>query len=291
MVLIIQSLVDGILIGGVYAVIGLGLSLAYGVMGVVNWMHGEMLMVSMFISFHLTKFAGFDPYATALVTILVTAAIGFLLQRFVLNTLVHRSKLAWRDILLFTAGASMALQAGFDMVFGAEVKAVETRYSGMMRAGDVLISIPKTISFVIAVLCCVGLYFYLQHSEAGRALRATAQDRSTAQLMGINADFVFGLAFALSLGLVGLSGALLIPFYSVSPYVGSAFSFKSFIIVAMGGKGNIPGALMAGIVISVIEKVGGYFVGDNLAQTFIFVLFIVILIVRPDGLLVRTKKG
>jgi len=290
MVLIIQSLVDGILIGGVYAAIGLGLSLAYGVMGVVNWMHGEMLMVSMFISFYLTRFAGFDPYATALVTIAVTAAIGFLLQKYVLNTLVHRSKLAWRDILLFTAGASMALQAGFNMSFGAEVKAVETKYSGMMRAGEILISKPKTISFIIAVVCCVGLYFYLQHSEAGRALRATAQDRSTAQLMGINADFVFGLAFAISLGLVGLSGALLIPFYSVNPYVGSAFSFKSFIIVAMGGKGNIPGALMAGILISVIEKVGGYFVGDNLAQIFIFVLFIVILIVRPDGLLVRTKK-
>jgi Branched-chain amino acid ABC-type transport system, permease components len=290
MVLIIQSLVDGILIGGVYAAIGLGLSLAYGVMGVVNWMHGEMLMVSMFISFYLTKFAGFDPYMTAIVTILVAGSAGFLLQRYVLNTLVHRSKLAWRDILLFTAGAGMALQAAFNMGFGAEVKAVETKYSGMMRVGEILISKPKTISFVIAVVCCVGLYFYLQHSEAGRALRATAQDRSTAQLMGINADFVFGLAFALSLGLVGLSGALLIPFYSVNPYVGSAFSFKSFIIVAMGGKGNIPGALMAGIVISVIEKVGGYFVGDNLAQIFIFILFIVILIVRPDGLLVRTKK-
>ena len=161
----------------------------------------------------------------------------------------------------------------------------------MLHMGDVLVSLPKLISCAIAVVCCVGLYFYLQRSEAGRALRATSQDRSTAQLMGINADSVFNMAFGISLGLVGLSGALLIPFYSVSPYVGSSFSFKSFIIVAMGGKGNIPGALLAGVIVGIIEKVGGFFVGDNVAQIFIFIMFIVILIVRPDGLLVGRKKG
>lgn len=291
MTLVIQALVDGLLIGGVYAAIGMGLSIAYGVMGVVNWMHGEVLMVSMYISFYLVKYGGFDPYLTAIVTVAVTGAFGFLLQKYVLNNLIRQSKMAWRDILLFTAGVGMALQAIFNMIFGAEVKAVETKYSGMLHMGDVLVSLPKLISCAIAVVCCVGLYFYLQRSEAGRALRATSQDRTTAQLMGVNANTVFDLAFAISLGLVGICGALLVPFYSVNPYVGSTFSFKSFIIVAMGGKGSIPGALLAGVVIGVIEKVGGYFVGDNLAQIFIFVMFIVILIVRPDGLLAKRKKG
>lgn len=290
MSLLIQSLVDGILIGGVYAVIGLGLSLAYGVMDVVNWMHGQMLMVAMFISLYLTKYGGMDPYLTAVVTIAVAGGIGFLMQKFLLTPLMHRSKIAWRDILLFTAGAGMALEALFNMIFGAEVKSVETRYSGMLEAGEILISTPKLISFFIAVACCIALYFYLQRSEAGRALRATAQDRMTAQLMGINADVVFGIAFAISLGLVGLSGALLVPFYPVNPYVGSAFSFKSFIVVAMGGKGNVFGALMAGILIAAIEKVSSFFVGDNLAQTFIFILFILILIVKPDGLMVKRKR-
>lgn len=289
--LVIQALVDGILIGGVYAAIGMGLSIAYGVMGVVNWMHGEILMVSMFASFYLVRYGGWDPYLTAFATITLTATFGILLQKFVLNKLIRRSKLPWRDILLFTAGLGMALQALFNMIFGAEVKAVDTAYSGMLHMGDVLVSLPKLISCAIAVVCCVGLYFYLQRSEAGRALRATSQDRSTAQLMGINADSVFNMAFGISLGLVGLSGALLIPFYSVSPYVGSSFSFKSFIIVAMGGKGNIPGALLAGVIVGIIEKVGGFFVGDNVAQIFIFIMFIVILIVRPDGLLVGRKKG
>lgn len=109
--------------------------------------------------------------------------------------------------------------------------------------------------------------------------------------MGINANLVYCTAFAISLGLVGLSGALLTPFYSVNPYVGASFCFKSFIIVAMGGKGNIPGALLAGVIIGVIEKLGGVVVGDNLAQIFIFVLFIVILLVKPDGILAKGKKG
>ena len=175
-----------------------------------------------------------------------------------------------------------SLRSYFDFLFKSE------RISGNVAA---LVSLPKLISCAIAIVCCVGLYFYLQRSEAGRALRATSQDRVTAQLMGVNANTVFDLAFAISLGLVGICGALLVPFYSVNPYVGSTFSFKSFIIVAMGGKGSIPGALLAGVIIGVIEKVGGYFVGDNLAQIFIFVMFIVILIVRPDGLLAKRKKG
>lgn len=288
--IIFQSLIDGVLIGGVYAAIGLGLSLAYGVMGVVNWAHGEVLMVSMFISFYLTKFAGFDPYLTAFVNIAVMGAAGFILQKFVFNRLVSRGKTAWRDILLFTAGMSLALQALFNMIFGAEVKSANTKYSGMLKLGEMMISRPKLISFVLAAICCVGLYVFIRRSEMGRALRATSQDRLTAQLMGVNANFVYCVAFAISLGLVGLSGALLTPFYPVSPYVGAAFSFKSFIIVAMGGKGNIPGAMLAGVFIGIIEKIGGTLVGDNLAQIFIFVLFILVLLVKPDGLLVKRKK-
>ena len=143
MTLVIQALVDGLLIGGVYAAIGMGLSLAYGVMGVVNWMHGEVLMVSMYISFYLVKYGGFDPYLTAIVTVAVTGVFGFLLQKYVLNNLIRQSKMAWRDILLFTAGVGMALQAIFNMIFGAEVKAVETKYSGMLHMGNVLVSLPK----------------------------------------------------------------------------------------------------------------------------------------------------
>ncbi len=288
--LIVQAIIDGILVGGVYAAIGLGLSIAYGVMGVVNWAHGEFLMVSLFISIYLTKFAGFDPYLTAFINILVMGAVGYLLQKFVFNKLINRGGKAWRDMMLFTAGTSMFLQAVFNAIFGAEVKSTTTRYSGMFDVAGVMISKPKIISFVIAVVICVLLYIFIQRSETGRSLRATSQDRQTAQLMGINANTVFCLCFALGLALVGLSAALLTPFYQVTPYVGASFCFKSFIIVAMGGKGNIPGAMAAGVVMGLIEKVGAFVFDDKIAQIFIFVLFIAILLFKPEGIMVRRKK-
>jgi branched-chain amino acid transport system permease protein len=161
----------------------------------------------------------------------------------------------------------------------------------MFSLGDIMVSKPKTISFLVAIACCAALYYFIMKSEMGRALRATSQDRSTAQLMGINANQVYCICFAISLALVGLAAALLTPFYSVSPYVGASFCFKSFIIVALGGKGNIPGALVAGLVVGIIEKIGGLLWGDSIAQIIILVLFIVILLVMPDGLMVRKKKG
>ena len=294
--LYIQALIDGLLLGGVYAAIGMGLSLAYGVMGVVNWAHGEVLMVSMFISYYSVKLLGIDPYITVLANIIVMAVLGYVLQKFVFNKLLNRGGAAWRDILLFTAGLSMALQALFNMLFGAEVKALTSSdispiYSGMLKLGNLYISKPKLISFIIAAACCVALYIFIQRTESGRALRATAQDRNTAQLMGINANVVYCVCFAVSLALVGLSGGLLSPFYPVTPYVGGVFCFKSFIIVALGGKGNIPGAMIAGLLVGVIEKLGAVFLSDAFAQIIIFVLFIVILLVKPDGLLVRRKKA
>lgn len=289
-VVLFQSVIDGLLIGGVYAIIGLGLSLAYGVMGVVNWAYGESLMVAMFISFLLTKYAGFDPYLTAVISIVVLGGLGYFLQGAVFNKLLNRGKDAWRDILLFTAGLGTVLTSTFNILFGAEVKSVNTRYSGMFAVGPMMISKPKLISFILAAIFCIGLYFIIQKTDLGRSLRATAQDRNTSQLMGINANQVYCICFAISMAMVGISGALLTPFYSVNPYVGATFSLKSFIIVAIGGKGNISGTMVAGILIGVIEKVVGVFLGDNIAQVFIFILFIVFLLVKPNGLLSRQER-
>jgi len=287
--IIIQAAIDGLLMGGVYAAIGLGLSLAYGVMGVVNWAHGETLMVSMFIAYYLTRFAGFDPYVTILINVLVLGGFGFVLQKFIFNKLINRGGKPWLNILLVTAGLSLTLQALANMAFGAEVKSVNTAYRGMLRAGEIFISRPKLIAFVVVILVTVALYVLIQRSETGRAIRATSQDRSTSQLMGVNSDRVFCVSFAISTALVALSGSLLIPFYSVHPYVGTAFTFKSFVIVALGGKGDIPGAVAAGLLIGVIETVGGSLFNNNIAQIFIFALFIIILLVRPQGLLTRRK--
>lgn len=290
MTLIAQALIDGILIGGVYAAIGIGLSLAYGVMNVVNWSHGESLMLSMYIAYLLVKHAGFDPYATILVTVPVMALLGFCLQKFVFNRVIRKGGRVVTNILLFTAGLGVCMSAVANMVFGAESASVRTRYAGMLEVGNLMISNPKLIAFAISIMATICLFIFLQRTEMGRAIRATSQDRATAQLMGINSELVFCISFAISLSLVGIAGALLVPFYPVYPYVGAVFSFKSFIIVAIGGRGNIPGALVGGLVIGVIEKIGGIFVGDNLAQVFVFILFIFILLFKPDGSLIRAKR-
>lgn len=290
LIVLFQSMIDGLLIGGVYAVIGLGLSLAYGVMGVVNWSHGETLMVAMFISFLLTKYAGFDPYLTALISIVVLGSFGYFLQGVVFNKLLNRGKDSWRDILLFTAGMGTVLTASFNIIFGAEVKSVTTKYSGMLSIGQMMISRPKLISFILALIFCFSLYLLIQKTDMGRSLRATAQDRNTAQLMGINANRVYCICFALSMALIGISGALLTPFYSVNPYVGVTFSLKSFIIVSLGGKGNILGTMLSGVLIGIIEKLIGFFLGDNIAQVFIFILFIVFMLIKPNGLLSKRER-
>jgi len=294
--MVLQSLADGILIGGVYAAIGIGLSLAYGVMGVVNWSHGETLMMSMYLALFLTKYAGFDPYATIIVTAVVMAAYGYILQRFIFNNILEKTSKPTINILLFTAGLGLTISSLANMIFGGEAYTALTRYTNKsikIHFGDelLLISTPKLISFCIAILATFGLYVFIQRTETGRAIRATSQDRSTAQLMGVNSNKVFCIAFSISLALVGIAGSLLIPFYPVYPYVGSVFSFKSFIIVALGGKGNIPGALIGGLTIGIIEKIGGYFVSDNMAQIIIFILFIAILLFKPDGLLSGWKKA
>jgi branched-chain amino acid transport system permease protein len=285
--MIFQGLIDGILIGGVYSAIGIGLSLAYGVMDVVNWSHGEILMISMYIAYYFTRFAGVDPYMTIFITVAIMVVFGYTQQKFIYNKMIKKGGSYITNILIFTAGLGMLARAGANMLFGAEVASVVTKYSYTLHWGKFLISAPKLIAFIIAIASSIGLYLFIQRSEIGRAIRATSQDRNTAQLMGINANKVYCISFAISLALVGISGSILIPFFGVYPYVGNLFTFKSFIIVSLGGKGNIIGALVGGITIGIIEKAGGIIFDDNIAQTMIFALFIVILVFKPNGLLSR----
>lgn len=288
--LLIQSAVDGLLFGGVYAAIGIGLSLAYGVMHVVNWAHGSTMMVAMYIAWYLSRNMGVDPYATVFINVAIMMAFGYFLQHFFFNKMIARGGKSTLNTLLFTTGLGTLLAAVANIIFGAEIRTIVTDYSAMFKVGGIYISQPKLISCVIALAATGALYFMLQKTEMGRAVRAISEDRTTAQLMGINSNVIFCIALAISLGLVGMAGSLMIPFYPVNPYVGSTFQFKSFIIVAIGGRGDIPGAFMGGLMIGLIESIGGLIIGTTNAEILTYVLFIVILLVKPNGLLVR-KKG
>ncbi len=286
MFLLMQGALDGILIGGVYATIAVGLSLAYGVMRIVNFAHGEFLMVAMYLAFILVSDLGMDPYLSMIVTVPAMFIVGYLLQRGIFNRMLSRSKdVEPMSILIFTAGLSMFLSNIATVIFGSNIQAAITRYTSTSFAvGNIIVSIPRLISFLIALGVTILLYIIIQKSEYGRALRATAQNRQVAELMGINYKKVYAVAFGLGLALIGVSASLLIPNASVSPTIGDTYGIKCFIIVVLGGMGSIPGALCGGLILGLVEKVGGVFLTDAYAQLIEFVIFVLMLLFRPSGL-------
>lgn len=286
-ILLGQSVIDGLLIGGVYATVAVGLSLAFGVMRIINWAQGELLMISMYVSYFLFDLLGLDPYVNMFLVMGLMFAVGYFMQETVISNLLARETVREPiSVLLFTSGLGMVLTNAALIVFGSAPKTALTPLSGKMIAiGDMLISLPKIISFSIALCCTIALFFFLQRTETGRAIRAISQNRQVATLMGINQKRVFSIAFGISIALVGLSGALLIPYFPVGTTVGQTFSFRSFVIVVLGGKGSVIGALLGGLIVGVIEKVGGLLFSDTYAQMMVFVIFVIVLLFKPNGLL------
>lgn len=284
--LILQAIIDGIMLGGVYASLAVGQSLTFGVMRVINWAQGECLMLAMYISYFAITLTHMDPYLTMFITGGAMFLFGYILQRFVFNTIMTREESRETGTaLLFTAGLALVLSNLALILWGPTPLLATTRYQGMrFKLGELIISVPRLISFLIAMVCTGLLYWFLQKSESGRALRATSQNRTVARLMGIQVEKLFCLCFGLGFSLVGIGASLLSPFFAVYPTVGLSFSFRSFIIVVLGGRGSVEGALIAGILVGLIEKVGGLFVYESYAQALTFILFVAMLLFRPNGL-------
>jgi branched-chain amino acid transport system permease protein len=283
----LQALIDGILLGGVYSTIAVGQSLTFGIMRVINWAHGECLMIAMYISYYLVTFLNMDPYLTMVITSGVMFLYGYFLQKYPINLMMTREETKGTGTtLLFTAGLGMVMTNLALIFLGPTPRFAETVYSGAsIKLGEIIVSVPKVISFSIAITCTIILYIFLQFSSTGRSLRATSQNRTVARLMGIDVERIFCIAFGIGLGIVGIAAALLTPFYAVYPTVGLTFSFRSFIIVVLGGRGSIPGTMIAGIIVGLIEKIGGLYIYESYAQALTFVLFIIMLLFRPRGLM------
>lgn len=285
-IMFLQALIDGLLIGGVYAVVAIGLSLAFGVMRIVNWAHGELLMLSIYLSYFIFSWFGLDPYLIMFLNAFVMAGAGYILQRFIISNMLAREKeVEPVSVLLFTAGLGVFLSNLALVIFKGNPKTATTVYTGQsLHAGALYISVPKLISFVIAMICTLALYFFLQKSETGRAIRAASQNRNVVTLMGVNIKKLYNTAFAISVGMVGVAGALLLPYSSVQPTSGSTYSFKSFVIIVLGGQGSVVGALLSGLLVGIIEKTGTLYFSDTTAQIAVFAVFVIVLLLRPNGL-------
>ena len=283
---IVQATISGLLMGGIYSLIAIGLSLIFGVMRIINFGHGEFLMVGMYISYWLIVLFGLDPYLAAFIVAPILFVIGYLFQKYPLNTMLVREKAREPlSILLYTAGLGLVLQNVALVMFGADARAVTTSYTGTtFNIGTMIISLPRLYAFVISIICTGVVFWLLTKTETGRAIRATSQDRNTAKLMGINEKKIYCIAFGIGSVLVGIAGALLVPFYYIFPTVGGVFGLRSFIIVVLGGVGSIKGAFYGGILIGVVESVGTQFTSPAYAEILVFILFVAVLLLKPSGL-------
>ena len=271
----------GLLTGGVYALVALGLTLIYGVLHIVNFAHGSLLMAAMFAAWLLWR-AGIDPYLALPLVAAGGFGVGWALYRFVIGRVSRGEDGA---ILLATLGVAVVLDNGALVLFGGDIRTVETAYGfTMVEAGPLLIALPKLVAFGVSLLLAGALWAFMALTDTGRAIRAVAREPEGARLMGIRPDRIFALAYGIGTACLGAAGCLLLPSFYVSPQVGHVFVLVAFTTVVLGGMGSFPGAVLGGLLIGVTESLGGLLLGESLGPIGISVLFIAVLLLRPAGL-------
>ncbi len=287
MTVFLQSVLSGILVGGVYALIGIGLTIIFGVMRVINFAHGDLLMLGMYATWWIFKNTGLDPY----VALLATAPLLFLWGAFLQRVFINRALNALpQNQILLTIGLGLIMSNSMMLIFTSDYQLISTSYSS--ASFDVLglsVSQPLLYSFLITAAITTALFWFLQRTDTGQAIRATAQDRDAAQLMGINVRWTSVLSFGIGSALAGAAGALIAPTYYIFPQVGSVFTLKAFVIVVLGGMGSIVGATLGGLIIGVTESLAAIYVASGLKELVVFVLFLALLLFKPSGLLGKSR--
>jgi branched-chain amino acid transport system permease protein len=280
--ILLAAAINGLLIGGIYTLVASGLTLIYGVLHIINFAHGSMLMLAMFGVFFLLTKLGVDPYASLLVMVPAMFALGYLLYRGVIGRFSSGKD---ENILLITLGLSILIENLALMFFKGDTRTISVAYSDkMVELGPLLVSLPKIISFVAAMVLCAVLGLWMKRSDTGKAIRAVAKERMGARLVGIDVDRVFAISYGVGLATLGAAACLLMPIFYVSPTIGHVFVIVAFTVVVLGGMGSFLGAVVGGLIVGLTESFGGLFLGESLGQIGISLIFILILLLRPSGL-------
>lgn len=283
----VQALISGLLVGGVYALIGIGLTIIFGVMRVINFAHGDLMMVGMYLTYFLFTLAGIDPFVSVLITFPLMFLFGGILQKVFINRII--GTLPQNQILL-TIGLGLIMSNTMMLAFTSDYKILTTSYSSSsISIMGISISQPLAVSFLITAVITAALYWFFIKTDTGQAIRATAQDREAAQLMGINVKRMSIIAFGLGASLAGTAGALISPTYYIFPQVGSAFTLKAFVITVLGGMGSIVGATFGGIIIGVVESVGAVTISSDWKDVLVFSIFLLVLLIKPAGLMGKSR--
>ncbi|HLH93292.1 MAG TPA: branched-chain amino acid ABC transporter permease [Xanthobacteraceae bacterium] len=279
---IAQAVVNGLLIGGIYALVSIGVSLIFGVVKIVNFAQGEFVMIGMYISYFLATYLGIDPVLSLVISMPALFVIGALLQHFLIRRVLGLGDMP--QIFLTFALSLLLLNLAL-LLFTADNRTVMTSYTdAALHFGEIYVPVAKLIAFALAMTLSALLWVFLHTTDLGKAMRAAAQNRDVAMLMGINPDRVFAVAVGIALALAGAAGSLLVPFYPVYPTVGQVFVLLAFVAVVLGTLGNVTGALIASLMMGVAESLGIQFVGADSGLIVVFAMLLLTLAVRPSGL-------
>ena len=285
----IQTVTSGVLLGGLYGLIALGMTLIFGVMRVINLAHGEFLMIGMYVSYILFTRFGVDPYVSIVVSVPLLFVIGIAIQRYLLMPLI-KAKAPGENQILMTAGIGLVLTNAALLIFSPNYFTVLTTYSNATASiGKISVSLPLLWDFLICFGITGILYLFIMKTDTGCSIRAVAQNIDSARLMGINIDKIMIITFGVGAALVGAAGALFMPIFYVFPAIGELFTLKAFIVTVLGGMGSALGALVGGVTLGIVEQIGASYISMALKDALGFVIFVLVLIFRPSGLVGKSR--
>jgi len=281
---LLQATINGVAIGGFYGSVALGFSLVWGVLGVINLAHGELVMVGAYLTWIMHRNHGWDPFAAVVVVVPVMFVVGYVLQRMLINRVIDKPHLT---ALLVTFALSIIISNVVKLRYAGTPRSVRAAWSGSWRHGDVTIPVTRFWVLVFTVVLMLALWAFLRYSRLGAAIRAASQNREAARIVGIDIGRVFALTFGIGAALAGIAGMLASPLLPVFPTMGPPLTLRSFAIVAIAGLGRIHGALLGGIVLGLVEQYVATYVpeyGTTLGIIASFALLVTILVLRPRGL-------
>jgi branched-chain amino acid transport system permease protein len=281
-VILFPAVLNGLMTGAVYALVALGLTLIYGVLHIINFAHGALLTAAMFAAFFAYRLLGLDPYVAAAILTPLFFLLGYGLQRFIITPAARGED---RNILLVTLGLAVVIENALLYAFRADTRTINLPYAfEVVEVGTAFLAVPRVVAFGVVILVALCLWLVMRWTDTGKAIRAVAKERLGAELSGIDVAHIYAVTFGLGTACLAIAACLLIPTYYVNPGAGNAFVLIAFTVVVLGGMGSVAGALLGGLFVGVVESLCGLYLGESLGQIGIFVTFILVLLLRPNGL-------
>jgi len=278
----LQLGIQGILMGGIYGLIAVGLSLIFGVMGIINFAHGPMIVIGMYVSYWILALLGIDPYISMLIAAAAIFVLGYFIQSTVVNRILDYPE-AMQVVPLVSIG--LVLENMALLFWGPDHRSPETALGlKTIWMGPVMIDVSRFMAFGLAILITLAIFIFLKRSNLGKSIRAAADNRVGAILVGINVDRINNTSFALGAATTGAAGALLLPIMPVSPHLGHDFTMTAFVVVILGGMGNLMGALVGGLILGLAESLSALWLPATMKQVVSFGILIIIMLFKPQGL-------